>query len=38
MCKVIVISTVGIIYDGITSVITSYLEAMNRENIEFYVV
>ncbi len=38
MRKVIVISTVGLIYDGITNVITSYLEAMNRNNLEFYVI
>lgn len=38
MNRVIVISTVGLIYDGITSVIVSYLEAMNREDFEFFVV
>lgn len=36
--KVLIISTVGLIYDGITSVILECLRAMNREGIEFYVV
>lgn len=35
--KVMVISTVGIIYDGITSVITSYLQAMDLSDLEVYV-
>ena len=38
MKKIIIVSTVGLIYDGITSVITSYLEAMNREDLKIYVV
>ena len=36
--KVLIISTVGLIYDGITSVILECLRAMNREGFEFYVV
>lgn len=35
--KVLIISTVGLIYDGITSVILSCLNAMDRTKIEFYV-
>ncbi len=35
--KILVISTVGLIYDGITSVIREYMKAMDREGIEFYV-
>ena len=35
--KVLIISTVGLIYDGITSVIVSYLEAMDKSNLEIYV-
>ena len=38
MRKIIIVSTVGLIYDGITSVITSYLEAINRDDLEIYVV
>lgn len=38
MNKIIVISTVGLIYDGITSVIVSYLEAMNCSDVKIYVV
>lgn len=38
MKKIIIVSTVGLIYDGITSVMTSYLEAMNRENLDIFVV
>lgn len=35
--RVLIISTVGLIYDGITSVITSYLEAMDLSNLDVYV-
>lgn len=38
MNKVVIISTVGLIYDGITSVLVSYLEAMNINGLEIYVV
>ena len=38
MRSVIIVSTVGLIYDGITSVITSYLKAMNKEDLKIYVV
>lgn len=37
MKKVLIVSTVGLIYDGITSVITSYLQAMNLEGLDVYV-
>ena len=36
--KVIIVSTVGLIYDGITSVILSYLQAMNLSKLDIYVV
>lgn len=35
--RVLIISTVGLIYDGITSVITSYLETIDLSNLEIYV-
>lgn len=35
--KVLIISTVGLIYDGITSVILSYLQAMDRSGLDIYV-
>ncbi|WP_313187405.1 glycosyltransferase family 1 protein [Lacrimispora sp.] len=35
--KVIIVSTVGLIYDGITSVILSYLEEMDLTGMEVYV-
>ena len=38
MSKVIVVSTVGLIYDGITSVLVSYLEAMDRSGLDIFVV
>lgn len=38
MKKILIISTVGLIYDGITSVITSYLEAMDKSGLDIYVV
>lgn len=38
MTKVLLISTVGLKYDGITNVILSNLEAMDRTNLEFFVV
>lgn len=37
MKKILIVSTVGLIYDGITSVITSYLQAMNLEGLDIYV-
>lgn len=36
--KVMIISTVGLTYDGITNVILSYLRAMDRASMSFYVV
>ncbi len=36
--KVAVINTVGLIYDGITSVIVSYLEAMECSGLEIFVI
>lgn len=38
MTKVIIVSTVGIIYDGITSVILSYLKSMDLSELKVYVV
>lgn len=35
--KVMIISTVGLIYDGITSVILSYLRVMDLSNIDIYI-
>lgn len=35
--KVLIVSTVGLIYDGITSVIIAYLDAMNRSGLKIYV-
>ena len=35
--KVLIISTVGLIYDGITSVILSYLKVMDLTGLEIYV-
>lgn len=35
--KILIISTVGLIYDGITSVVVSYLKAMNRDGLDIYV-
>lgn len=35
--KVLIISTVGLIYDGITNVIMTYLEAMHCEGLDIYV-
>lgn len=35
--KVLIVSTVGLIYDGITSVILSYLQAMERSDLDIYV-
>lgn len=37
MTKVIIASTVGLIYDGITSVIMAYLKAMDLTDLEIYV-
>ena len=37
MRKVLIVSTVGLIYDGITSIITSYLQAMDLDGLEVYV-
>lgn len=38
MKRVLVISTVGLIYDGITSVITSYLKVMNFSQLDIRIV
>ena len=38
MRKIVIVSTVGLIYDGITSVISSYLEAIDKTDLEIYVV
>lgn len=38
MKKVVIVSTVGLGYDGITSVIISYLEAMNKKDLKIFVV
>lgn len=38
MKKIAIISTVGLKYDGITSVIVSYLEAMDLSGLEVYVI
>lgn len=38
MTKVLLISTVGLKYDGITNVILSNLEAMDKTNLELFVV
>lgn len=35
--KILIISTVGLIYDGITSVILSYLQAMDRSGMDIYI-
>lgn len=37
MNKVMIISTVGLIYDGITNVILTYLKAMDLTDVEIYV-
>lgn len=36
--KVLIISTVGLIYDGITNVILSSLKSMDRNGLELYIV
>jgi glycosyltransferase involved in cell wall biosynthesis len=36
--NVMMISTVGIIYDGITSVILSYVELLKKNDVNFYVI
>lgn len=38
MRKILIISTVGLIYDGITSVILQYLQSMNLEDMDVYVL
>lgn len=38
MRRVLIISTVGLIYDGITSVVTSYLEAMDLTSLDIRLV
>ena len=38
MKKIIVVSTVGLIYDGITNIMMSYIKSMNKNGIDFYVV
>ena len=35
--KILVISTVGLIYDGITNVILSNLEVMDKDNLDIYI-
>lgn len=35
--KILIVSTVGLIYDGITSVILECLKSMNRSGMKFYV-
>ena len=35
--KVMIVSTVGLIYDGITSVILSYMQAMDLSGLEVYI-
>ena len=35
--KVMIVSTVGLIYDGITNVILSYLQVMDLSNMDIYV-
>ena len=35
--KVLIISTVGLKYEGITSVILANLEAMKRDDLEIYL-
>lgn len=37
MKKVIIVSTVGLIYDGITNIMLSYIKAMNKNGIDLYV-
>ena len=36
--RILIISTVGLMYDGITSVITSYLESMDLSNLDIRLV
>ena len=38
MKKVAIVSTVGLIYDGITSIILSYLKVMNKNNLQIFVI
>lgn len=38
MKKIVITSTVGLIYDGITNVIVSYLEAMDLQDLDIYIV
>lgn len=35
--KILIISTVGLVYDGITSVLLSYLKAIDRTGLDIYV-
>lgn len=35
--KILIVSTVGLIYDGITSVIREYIKAINCEGLELYI-
>mgnify|MGYP000040132558 CR=1 FL=1 len=37
MKKVIIVSTVGLIYDGITNIMMSYIKAMNKTEIDIFV-
>lgn len=38
MNKILLVSTVGLIYDGITNVILSNISVMNKKSLKFYVV
>lgn len=35
--KILIVSTIGLIYDGITSVILAYLQEMNQNGLDIYV-
>ena len=35
--KILIVSTVGLLYDGITSMILSYLQAMDRTGLDIYI-
>ena len=37
MNKVLIVSTVGLIYDGITNIMMSYIKAMDKRGIDIYV-
>lgn len=38
MKKIVITSTVGLIYDGITNVIVSYLEAMDLQDLDLSLI